>query len=71
MDWTEDDEGIHVMIADPSVLMDVVMLMGKPVSLTCQFTEATYDGTAHGTMVLDELEDENSEISFPTKDGSE
>jgi len=71
MDWDRDENGLHIMFGDPEVLMDVVMLMGQPTKLTCQFVEATYDGTVNGTLVLDDDEDENSEIYFPTKDGSE
>lgn len=71
MDWTLDGGGLHIMFADPEVMFDVIMLLGKPDSLTCQFSEVTYDGTCHGKLVLDDEEDESSEISFPTGDRSE
>jgi hypothetical protein len=69
MDWDLGEDLLSVMIGDTEalqlVLMDLVRGGLRLQKVTCQFSESTIDGTAHGTLVLDEDEDENSEIRFP------
>lgn len=74
-DWFEDGDTLSVMVGDIEVFLQVLrrwdlkdLVLQK---VTCGFVDSTYDGAAHGTMVLDDEEDEHSEISFPTEERSE
>jgi hypothetical protein len=66
----DGEKGISVMVSDIGVVSTLLELPHLRLKkLTCQFSDATYGGTAHGMLVLDDEEDENSEIYFPDDRG--
>lgn len=71
VDWFEDGEVLSVMVDSAEVLKRVLRDLYdlQLLKLTCQFS--TDGGSLSGTLVLDDEEDENSEICFPTDEGSE